>query len=353
MKLINDNQWYTFSIISSQFHHKCHSDLSALNGIIIGANFPIILGHEGAGIVESVGSGVTAFQPGDHVIPIFLPQCRECKICKQENANFCLNFVGNQVKGLMPDGSSRVSCRGQQLFTFCGVSSFAEYSVVAEINLAKINITAPLDKVCLLSCGVTTGYGAAINTAKVRPGSTCAVWGLGALGLSAILGCKNSGASRIIAIDINTSKFDLAKEFGATEFINPKDIEKPIQQHLQEITGGGVDYTFECCGSVEVMKQAFEACAVGNGVCVLIGVAPSEKPMNLLPIDFQVGRTMKGTLFGCYKSVDSVPLLVEEYLSGKLNFDKMITHNMKLEQINDAFDLLRQGKSIRTVIDID
>lgn len=257
------------------------------------------------------------------------------------------------MKGLMSDGTSRVSCREQKLFTFCGVSSFAEYSVMPEINLAKINNKAPLDKVCLLSCGVSTGYGAAVNTAKVQSGSTCAVWGLGALGLSAILGCKNSGASRIIAIDINPSKFDIAKEFGATEFINPKEIEKPLQEYLREITGGGVDYTFECIGNVEAMQQAFLSCAVGYGVCVLIGVSPTGKAMNLLSIDFQVGRTLKGTLFGCYKSVDSVPILVEEYMSGKLNFDKMITHNMKLEQINDAFDLLRQGKSIRTVIDIN
>lgn len=325
-----------------------------MTGKILGPNFPTVLGHEGAGIVESVGEGVTAFKTGDHVIPLFLPQCKECPVCKHETANFCLQFGGQQIKGLMPDGTSRLSCRGEKLFTFAGCSTFAEYAVLAEINLCKINDKAPLDKVCLLSCGVTTGYGAAVNTAKVKPGSSCAVWGLGALGLAVVLGCKNSGASRIIAIDINEDKFAIAKELGANEFINPKDISKPIQEYLREITGGlGVDYTFECIGNAQVMKQAFESAAVGFGVCVLIGVAETGKELNLMPIDFQVGRTLKGTLFGCYKSVDSVPKLVEDYLDGKLKIDSFITHKMGLEKINDAFDLLLEGKSIRTVINMD
>lgn len=294
---------------------------------------------------------MTAFNVGDHVIPLFLPQCKECKICKHETANLCLQFAGEQMKGLMPDGTSRLACRGKKLFTFVGCSTFAEYAVLSENSLAKVNEKAPLEKICLLSCGVPTGYGAAVNTAKVKAGSTCAVWGLGALGLAAIIGCKNSGASRIIAIDINVDKFKVAEECGATEFINPNDLaDKPIQQHLQEITGGGVDYTFEAVGNTHVMKQAFESAAVGYGVCVLIGVAPSGQEIGLLPIDFQLGRTLKGTLFGCYKSVDSVPKLVEEYLSGTLKFDHMITHQMPLERINEAFDLLLQGKSIRTVI---
>lgn len=255
------------------------------------------------------------------------------------------------MKGLMPDGTSRLSCRGEKLFTFVGCSSFAEYSVLSENNLCKINEKAPLDKVCLLSCGVTTGYGAALNTAKVKSGSSCAVWGLGALGLAAIMGCKAAGATRIIGIDINPDKFEIAKECGATEVINPNDIvDKPIQKHLQAITMGGVDYTFEAIGNVNVMRQAFESSAIGYGVCVLIGVAPSGQVMELLPIDFETGRTMKGTIFGCYKSIDSVPKLVEEYLNGKLKFDNLITHEMPLEKINDAFDLLLKGKSIRTVI---
>lgn len=250
----------------------------------MGTTFPTVLGHEGAGIVESVGAGVTNFKAGDHVIPIFLPQCKQCHVCKHETANFCLQFAGKQLQGLMPDGTSRISCRGEKLFTFCGCSTFSEFTVVSQHSIAKINETAPLEKVCLLSCGVSTGYGAALNTAKVKSGSTCAVWGLGALGLSAILGCKKSGAKRIIAIDINPDKFGIAKEYGATEFINPTEIvDKTIQEHLKAITGGGgVDYTFECIGSPEIMKQAFESTAVGYGVCVLIGVAPSGQRMELV-----------------------------------------------------------------------
>lgn len=311
----------------------------------------MVVGHEAAGVVESVGEGVTDFKAGDHVITLFLPQCKECKFCKHETSNFCVHFVGAQLKGVMPDGTSRMSCRGQSLFTFVGCSTFTEFTVMAAINLAKINDKAPLDKVCLLSCGITTGYGAAVNTAKVKAGSSCAVWGLGALGLAVIMGCKNSGASRIIAIDINPAKFDIAKEFGATDFINPNDIgEKNIQDYVREMTDGGVDYTFECVGSVQLMRQAFESATIGYGVCVLIGVSPDGVEMPLIPFDFQLGRTMKGTLFGCYKSVDSVPKLVNDYLEGRLSIDQFITHNMSLEKINDAFDLLLEGKSIRTII---
>lgn len=310
-----------------------------------------MFGHEGAGIVESIGEGVSDFKAGDHVITLFLPQCKECKICKHETANFCQRFAETQFMGLLPDGTSRLSCRGEPLRTFFGCSTFSEYTVMPAINLCKINDKAPLDKVCLLSCGIPTGYGAAVNTAKVKPGSTCAIWGLGTIGLSVIMGCKNSGATRIIAIDVNPSKFEMAKEFGATEFINTAELTgKTIQEHLREITGGGVDSTFECVGNVQVMRQAFESATLGYGVCVLIGVVPKGTEMQLLPIDLQTGRTLKGTWFGCYKSVDSVPKLVEEYLSGKLNIEKLITHNMPLEKINEAFDLLLSGKSIRTVI---
>lgn len=315
--------------------------------------FPIVVGHEAAGIVESVGDGVTELQPGDHVISLFLPQCKQCRTCKNESTNFCYHFVGAQMKGVLPDGTSRMSCRGQKLFTFAGCSTFTEYTVMAAMNLTKINKKAPLDKVCLLSCGVPTGYGAAVNTAKVKAGSSCAVWGLGALGLSVIMGCKNLKAGRIIAIDINSDKFEIAKEFGATEFVNPNDIgEKKIQDYLREITDGGVDYTFECVGNIQLMKQAFESATLGCGICVLIGVAPDGVEMPVLPVDFQLGRTIKGTLFGCYKSVDSVPKLVDEYLEGKISIDRLITHEMSLDKINDAFDLLREGKSIRTVIHV-
>jgi S-(hydroxymethyl)glutathione dehydrogenase / alcohol dehydrogenase len=265
---------------TTNFYFFKDSDLSASTGKIVGSNFPVILGHEGAGIVESVGEDVTTFKVGDHVIPLFLPQCKQCIVCQHETANFCLQFGGNQMKGLMPDGTSRLTCRGQKIFTFVGCSTFSEFSVLSVANLSKINPMAPLEKVCLLSCGVSTGYGAALNTAKVKPGSSCAVWGLGALGLAALLGCKISGAKRIFAIDINSDKFKFAKELGATDCINPKDIEIPIQEHLRKLTGGlGVDYTFEAIGSAQVMKQAFESAAIGYGVCILIGVAPSgESP---------------------------------------------------------------------------
>ncbi|CRK97972.1 CLUMA_CG011344, isoform A [Clunio marinus] len=329
----------------------CHSDVSGQAGKLVSTKFPVILGHEGAGIVESVGEGVTKFKAGDHVVPIFLPQCKNCMFCKSDKTNFCVEF-GTQQRGVMSDGTSRIRCRGQSIHTFLGFSTFLEYSVVPEINLAKVDMKAPLDKVCLFSCGVTTGYGAAVNTAKVTPGSTCAVWGLGALGLAAVMGCKNSGASRIIAIDINSSKFDIAKHFGATECINPNDLDIPIKDHLKMIAHGGVDYTFEAVGNVEIMKQAFESAMPGYGVCVLIGVAPYKAAMTLSPMDFQLGRTLKGTIFGCYKSVDSVPMLVDEYLNGKIKIDEFITHHMKLEEINDAVDLMLQGKSIRTIIDM-
>lgn len=311
--------------------------------------FPIVLGHEGAGIVESVGEGVTGFEPGDHAIPLFLSQCRECKGCKVKNSNSCKRTAGGT--GLMADGTSRFSCRGQRLFSFICCSTFSEYTVVSAINLSKINDKAPLDKVCLLGCGVTTGYGAAVNAAKVEPGSTCAVWGLGALGLSAILGCKNSGASRIFAIDINPSKFKIAGEFGATDFINPNDLgDTPIQKHLHALTGGdGIDYTFEAVGSTPLLRDVFESSANGYGVCIMIG-NPSAMELVLNPWDFLSGRTLRGTVFGSYKAIDGAQKLVKEYLSGKLNFDKMITHEMSLDQVNEAFDLLKEGKCIRTVI---
>lgn len=325
--------------------------MSALNGRILSGLFPILLGHEGSGIVESVGEGVTDFKKGDHVITLFLPQCRDCKICKHETANACMQFFGNQLKGVMQDGTSRIRCRDQPIYTFTGCSTFAEYSVMSAMNLCKINDKAALDKVFVLSCGMTTGYGAAVNTAKVKKGSSCAVWGLGALGLAAIMGCRDSGASRIIAIDINPSKFDVARHFGATECLNPKDIgEKTIQDYLREKTQGGVDYTFECVGNIDLMQQAFESAAIGYGMCVLVGVAPNGKPLQLLPIDFEAGRTLKGTFFGCYKSVDSVPKLVDRYVNGEMNFDRLITHSMQLDEINKAFDLLKNGEAVRTVI---
>lgn len=312
-------------------------------------NFPIIIGHEGAGIVESVGPGVTRFKPGDHVIPSFLSQCKECNICKHENANMCTR---SPTTGLMPDGTSRHYVRGQPLYTIACCATLSEYTVVPDISLVKINPKAPLDKVCLLGCGVATGYGSAVNVAQVKSGSTCAVWGLGALGLSVILGCRNSGASKIFAIDINPSKADVAKQLGATDFINPKDLgDITIQDHLKQLTGGnGVDYTFEAIGNMHVFRQAFESSANGYGVTTLIGAPTVGSELSLDPWDLLNGRTVKGNFYGNYKCIDDIPELIEEYLKGKLNFDPMITHHMRLEQINEAFDLLKEGKSIRTIL---
>lgn len=324
--------------------------MSAINGKFSSSIFPLIAGHEASGIVESIGEGVTRFKAGDHVLTMFLPQCDQCKVCKLENCNFCLQYLGSQLKGVMSDGTSRLSCRGQPLYKFTGCSTFTEYTVMMAMNLVKVSDNAPLDKVCLLSCCVPTGYGAAVNVAKVRAGSTCAIWGLGALGLAAIMGCKNSGATRIIGIDINPSKFKIALEFGATECIDPKDINKPLHEYMREITAGGADYTFECVGNVQTMNEAFESAAFGCGECILIGVAPSGQQVSINPIGLQLGRSLKGTFLGGYKSITGIEKLATDYSNGDIKIDRFITHNMLLENINDGFDLLLKGESIRTVI---
>ncbi|EZA47446.1 Alcohol dehydrogenase class-3 [Ooceraea biroi] len=321
----------------------CHTDAYTLDGLDPEGIFPCILGHEGSGIVESVGEGVTEFQPGDHVVPLYIPQCGDCKFCKSPKTNVCSKIRETQGKGLMPDGTSRFTCKGQTIAHFMGCSTFSEYTVVADISLAKINPKAPLDKVCLLGCGVSTGYGAALNTAKVEPGSTCAIWGLGAVGLAAALGCKKSGASRIIGIDINTAKFELAKTFGCTEFVNPKDHDKPIQQVLIEMTDGGLDYTFECVGNVNTMRAALESCHKGWGTSVIVGVAAAGQEISTRPFQLVTGRVWKGTAFGGWKSKQSVPKLVEEYLSKELLLDEFITHNLPFEKINEGFALLHSG----------
>lgn len=264
----------------------------------------------------------------------------------------CQKIRLTQGKGVMPDGTSRFSAKGKQLFHFMGCSTFAEYTVVAEISLAKINEKAPLDKVCLLGCGIPTGYGAALNTAGVEPGSTCAIWGLGAVGLAVIMGCKTAGASRIIGIDINPSKFEVAKQFGATEFVNPKDVTGSFQDHLVQLTDGGLDYTFECIGNVVTMRQALESAHKGWGVSVIIGVAGAGQEISTRPFQLVTGRTWKGTAFGGYKSVESVPKLVEEYLSGSFKIDEFITHQMDLAKINEAFDLMHKGESIRSIVNL-
>lgn len=328
----------------------CHTDAYTLDGHDAEGVFPVILGHEGAGIVESVGEGVTKFKEGDHVIPLYIPQCFECKFCKSPKTNLCPKIRATQGKGLLPDGTSRFTCKGKDVFHFMGTSTFAEYTVVAEISLCKINESAPLDKVCLLGCGIPTGYGAALNTAKVEPGSSCAIWGLGAVGLAAAMGCKAAGATRIIGVDINPDKFKTGEKFGCTEFVNPKDYDKPIQQVLIEKTDGGLDYTFECVGNVLTMRAALESCCRGWGTSVIIGVAESGKEISTRPFQLVTGRTWKGTAFGGWKSVESVPMLVERYLKKELMVDEFVTHSMAIDKINEAFTLMHEGKSIRSVV---
>lgn len=330
----------------------CHTDAYTLSGIDPEGLFPSILGHEGAGVVESVGEGVTAFKPGDHVIPLYTPQCKECQYCKNKKTNLCQKIRLTQGRGVMPDGTSRFSCNGKKLFHFMGCSTFSEYTVVADISLCKIADAAPLEKVCLLGCGIPTGYGAAQNTAGVEEESVVAVWGLGAVGLAVIAGCKDSKAKTIIGIDINEAKFEVAKSFGATDFINPKTLPdgKTIQEYLFDNFDGGPDYTFECIGNVQTMRQALESAHKGWGVSVIIGVAGAGQEISTRPFQLVTGRVWKGTAFGGYKSVESVPKLVDRYLDGNFKIDEFITHNVPLDKINDAFDLMHEGKSIRTIV---
>ncbi|NXA55648.1 ADHX dehydrogenase, partial [Nothocercus julius] len=315
----------------------CHTDAYTLSGADPEGCFPVILGHEGAGIVESVGEGVTKVKPGDTVIPLYIPQCGECKFCKNPKTNLCQKIRITQGKGLMPDGTCRFTCKGKQIYHFMGTSTFSEYTVVADISVAKIDAAAPLDKVCLLGCGISTGYGAVVNTAQVERGSTCAVFGLGGVGLAVIMGCKVAGASRIIGIDINKDKFAKAKEFGATECINPQDFKKPIQEVLVEMTDGGVDYSFECIGNVGVMVSAFTFSHYLSQmytfvfVYVLRSVRRGEKQMHTC---FLSG----------WKSVDSVPKLVTDYMSKKIKVDEFVTHNLPFDKINEAFELMHSGQ---------
>lgn len=328
----------------------CHTDAYTLGGHDPEGKFPCVLGHEGGGIVESIGEGVTSLKVGDHVIPLYIPQCRECKFCKHPKTNLCSAIRPTQGEGVMPDGTPRFTCKGKEIFHFMGTSTFSEYTVVPEVAVAKVDESAPLDKVCLLGCGISTGYGAVVNTAKVEAGSTCAIWGIGAVGLAVIMGCKVAGASRIIAIDINADKEKLAKEFGATEFVNPKELSKSTTATLVEMTDGGLDYTFECIGNVNTMREALESCHKGWGVSTIIGVAAAGKEISTRPFQLVTGRVWQGTAFGGYKSRDSVPKLVDEYMAKKIKVDEFITHNVKFEEINHAFDLLHRGESIRAIV---
>jgi S-(hydroxymethyl)glutathione dehydrogenase/alcohol dehydrogenase len=328
----------------------CHTDAFTLSGDDPEGLFPAILGHEGAGVVVEVGAGVTSLQPGDHVIPLYTPECRQCVFCTSGKTNLCGAIRETQGQGLMPDGSSRFSLGGDQVFHYMGTSTFAQFSVVPEIALAKIRKDAPFDKVCYIGCGVTTGIGAVINTAKVEAGANVIVFGLGGIGLNVLQGARMVGANMIIGVDTNPGKQALAEKFGMTHFVNPKDVGGDLVAHLVELTKGGADYTFECIGNVEVMRQALECCHKGWGESIIIGVAGSGQEISTRPFQLVTGRSWRGTAFGGTKGRTQVPTIVDWYMDGKINIDDLITHTMPLEQINDAFDLMHAGKSIRSVV---
>lgn len=328
----------------------CHTDAFTLSGADPEGIFPSILGHEGGGVVEEVGEGVTSLVPGDHVIPLYTPECGKCKFCLSGKTNLCQAIRATQGKGLMPDGTTRFSKNGKPIFHYMGTSTFAEYTVVPEIALAKISKAAPLEKVCLLGCGITTGIGAVLNTAKVTPGSTVAVFGLGGIGLSVVQGAVMAKASRIIAVDVNESKFELAKQFGATECVNPKKFDAPIQQVIVDMTDGGVDYSFECIGNVHIMRSALECCHKGWGESIIIGVAGAGQEISTRPFQLVTGRVWRGTAFGGVKGRTQLPGYVDRYMKGEIKIDPFITHNVGLNEINKAFHLMHEGKSIRTVV---
>lgn len=329
----------------------CHTDAFTLSGEDPEGNFPAVLGHEGGGIVEAVGEGVTSVKPGDHVIPLYTAECGKCKFCLSGKTNLCQAVRATQGKGLMPDGTTRFSLDGKPIFHYMGTSTFSEYTVVPEISLAVINPKAPLEKVCLLGCGVTTGIGAVKNTAKVEAGSTVAVFGLGGIGLAVIQGAVMAKAGRIIAIDINPKKFELAKQMGATDCVNPTDHgETPIQEVIVEMTEGGVDYSFECIGNVKVMRAALECCHKGWGESTIIGVAGAGQEICTRPFQLVTGRVWRGSAFGGVKGRSQLPGMVEQAMHGEIALDPFITHTMPLERINEAFALMHEGKSIRTVI---
>jgi S-(hydroxymethyl)glutathione dehydrogenase/alcohol dehydrogenase len=328
----------------------CHTDAYTLSGDDPEGIFPAILGHEGAGIVQAVGEGVTSLAVGDHVIPLYTAECRVCKFCTSGKTNLCQAIRATQGKGLMPDGTTRFSKDGKPIFHYMGTSTFAEHTVVPEISLAKIDPNAPLEKVCLLGCGVTTGIGAVHNTAKVKAGDTVAIFGLGGIGLAAIIGAVQAKASRIIAIDLNADKFEIAKKLGATDFVNPKEHSRPIQEVIVEMTDGGVDFSFECIGNVNVMRSALECCHKGWGESVIIGVAGAGQEIATRPFQLVTGRVWRGSAFGGVKGRTELPGYVNRFMNDEIDLDTFITHTMPLERINEAFDLMHEGKSIRTVI---
>jgi len=328
----------------------CHTDAFTLSGEDPEGIFPSILGHEGGGVVEEVGAGVTSVKVGDHVIPLYTPECGKCSFCTSGKTNLCQAIRLTQGQGLMPDGSSRFSLNGETLYHYMGTSTFSEYSVMPEISVAKINPQAPLDKVCLLGCGITTGIGAVLNTAKVEAGASVAVFGLGGIGLSVVQGAVMAGASRILAVDLNDDKFEMARMLGATDFVNPSKYDRPIQEVIVDLTDGGVDYSFECIGNTNVMRAALECCHKGWGESVIIGVAGSGQEISTRPFQLVTGRVWRGTAFGGVRGRSELPGYVDNYMAGKINIDDMVTHTMGLEDINKAFDLMHSGESIRSVV---
>ena len=328
----------------------CHTDEFTLSGADPEGLFPSILGHEGAGVVVEVGPGVKSLRAGDHVIPLYVPECRECEYCVSEKTNLCQAIRVTQGQGLMPDGTSRFSIGGRKVLQYMGTSTFSNYTVVPEIALARIREDAPFDKVCYIGCGVTTGIGAVINTAKVEPGANVVVFGLGGIGLNVIQGAKLVGANRIIGVDLNPARRALAEEFGMTHFVNPKEVEGDLVPYLVNLTGGGADYSFECIGNVEVMRQALECCHKGWGVSVIIGVAGAGQEIRTRPFQLVTGRVWKGSAFGGAKGRRDVPKIVEWYMDGKIRIDELITHRLDLGDINKGFDLMHEGKSIRSVV---
>jgi S-(hydroxymethyl)glutathione dehydrogenase/alcohol dehydrogenase len=328
----------------------CHTDEFTRSGADPEGLFPAILGHEGAGIVVDVGPGVTSVKKGDHVIPLYTPECRQCKSCLSRKTNLCTAIRATQGKGLMPDGTSRFSLNGKPVHHYMGCSTFANFTVLPEIAVAKIREDAPFDKVCYIGCGVTTGIGAVINTAKVEPGANVVVFGLGGIGLNVVQGARMAGANMIIGVDLNPAREALARKFGLTHFVNPKAVKGDLVPHLVDLTGGGADYSFECIGNVEVMRQALECCHRGWGVSVIIGVAGSGQEIKTRPFQLVTGRVWKGTAFGGARGRTDVPKIVDWYMDGRINIDDLITHVLPLDRINEGFDLMHEGKSIRAVV---
>jgi S-(hydroxymethyl)glutathione dehydrogenase/alcohol dehydrogenase len=328
----------------------CHTDEYTLSGKDSEGLFPCILGHEGAGVVVEVGPGVTSLAVGDHVIPLYTPECRQCDYCLNPKTNLCQAIRATQGKGLMPDGTSRFSLRNKPLYHYMGTSTFSNFTVAPEIALAKIRKDAPFDKVCYIGCGVTTGIGAVIHTAKVEPGSNVVIFGLGGIGLNVIQGARMVGCDKIIGVDINPGRKAIAEKFGMTHFVNPKEIGSDLVPYLVNLTGGGADYSFECVGDVTLMRQALECCHKGWGVSVIIGVAPSGAEISTRPFQLVTGRVWKGTAFGGARGRTDVPKIVDWYMDGKINIDDLITHTLPLERINEGFDLMHAGKSIRAVV---